>query len=59
MDHHDYKVCLKQLEYSSEICDQIGCRLNTKPLGVESCMAQVCKNLANSLLNNVIEASYL
>ena len=32
MDHHDYKVCSKQLEYSSEICNQIGCRLNTKPL---------------------------
>ena len=34
-------MCPKQLEYSSKICDQIGCRLNTKPLGVESCTAQV------------------
>ena len=36
------KVCPKQLEYNSEICDQTGCGLKTKPIGVESCMAQVC-----------------
>ena len=47
---HDYKVCPKQLEYSSELYNQIGCYLNTKPTGVESCMARVCRNVANFLL---------
>ena len=47
---YDYKVCPKQLEYSSEICDRTGCRLDTKPIGVESCMAQVCWNVTNFLL---------
>ena len=50
---HDYKVCPKQLEYSGEICDQTGCRLKTKSTGVESCMAQVCWNVANSCLNKL------
>ena len=40
-------MCPKQLEYSSEICDQTGCHLNTKPIGVESCMAHVCYNAAD------------
>ena len=40
-------MCPKQLKYSSEICDQTGCHLNTKPIGVESCMAHVCYNAAN------------
>ena len=46
---HNYKVCPEQLEYSSEIFDQTGCRLKTKPTGVELCMAQVCWNVANFL----------
>ena len=45
----------KQLEYSSKICDQSACRLKTKPIGVESCMAQVCLILC---LNNVVVAIF-
>ena len=52
---HDYKVCPKQLEYSSEICDQTACCLKIKPTGVESCMARVCWNVA---LNNVAVAIF-
>ena len=37
-----YNVYPKQLEYSSEICDQTNCYLKAKPIGVESCMARVC-----------------
>ena len=32
----------KQLEYSSEVCDQTDCRLKTEPIGVESYMARIC-----------------
>ena len=39
---NNYNVYPKQLEYSSEISDQINCCLKAKPIGVESCMARVC-----------------
>ena len=38
----NYKVFPKHLAYSSKIGDQTSCRLKTKPIGVESCMARVC-----------------
>ena len=47
---NDYKVCPKQLEHSSEICDQTGCYLNTKQIGIESCVAWVWMSVANYLL---------
>ena len=50
-------VSHKQLEYNSKVCDETGCYLKTKPIGVDLCMAWICQDVAIvHCLNNVIVA---